>query len=112
MLVVRFGGVLSIRSVVRRWDRMSVYDLKWTLLFGVITIALPVSATTPVFRCQKNGQTILTDRPCDAPPSGGAAVSTTSSNDEVTKSITASGQCSFTISPSHDTLLCDGVRNE
>lgn len=68
---------------------MSVYHLKWALLFGVLVIALPVLATTPIFRCQKDGQTILTDRPCDAPPSGGAAVSTTSPNGEVTKSITA-----------------------
>jgi hypothetical protein len=63
--------------------------LKWILLFGVMVIALPVSATTPIFRCQRDGQNILTDRPCDAPPSGGAAVSTTSPNGEVTKTITA-----------------------
>jgi hypothetical protein len=68
---------------------MSVYHLKWSLLFGVLIIALPASATTPIFRCQKDGQTILTDRPCDAPPAGGAEMSTTSPNGEVTKSITA-----------------------
>jgi hypothetical protein len=40
------------------------------------------------FRCQKDGQTVLTDRPCDSPPSGDV-VSTTSPNGEVTKSISA-----------------------
>jgi hypothetical protein len=29
--------------------------------------AFPASAATTVYRCSKNGQTILTDRPCDGP---------------------------------------------
>jgi hypothetical protein len=29
--------------------------------------ALPATAATTVYRCTKNGQTILTDRPCDGP---------------------------------------------
>jgi hypothetical protein len=68
---------------------VSANQLKWILLVSLIVVALPVSATTPVFRCQKHGQTILTDRPCDGPPTGGTAVSTTSPNGELANSITA-----------------------
>lgn len=28
--------------------------------------AMPVSATSPIYRCVKAGQTVLTDKPCDA----------------------------------------------
>jgi hypothetical protein len=62
--------------------------LNYAFVLGVMVVAHPASATTPVFRCQKDGQTILTDRPCDSPPSGDM-VSTTSPNGEVTKSISA-----------------------
>jgi hypothetical protein len=62
--------------------------LNYAFFLCVMVAGLPASATTPVFRCQKDGQTILTDRPCDSPPSGDL-VSTTSANGEVTKSISA-----------------------
>lgn len=36
--------------------------------------ALPASAVTPIYRCTQNGQTVLTDKPCEgnvtAPTSG------------------------------------------
>jgi hypothetical protein len=28
-------------------------------------LTLPASATSPIYRCVKNGQTVLTDKPCD-----------------------------------------------
>jgi hypothetical protein len=34
------------------------------MLVGV-GFALPATATTPVYRCKENGQTVLTDKPCD-----------------------------------------------
>lgn len=43
-----------------------------------IGLALPASATSPIYRCTQNGQTVLTDKPCDGttalPPSGTTAV--------------------------------------
>jgi hypothetical protein len=50
------------------------------LFLGMILaagIALPASATSPIYRCIKDGQTVLTDKPCDgtvpAPSSGATA---------------------------------------
>jgi hypothetical protein len=33
-------------------------------LIVVVAIALPASATSPIYRCIKDGQTVLTDKPC------------------------------------------------
>lgn len=46
------------------------------LLFAVVLVvvfALPASAKTPIYRCIKDGQTVLTDKPCEET---GAASST------------------------------------
>jgi hypothetical protein len=44
----------------------------------VAAIALPASAKSPIYRCVKDGQTVLTDKECEdtvqAPPSGATAV--------------------------------------
>jgi hypothetical protein len=58
------------------------------LVIASMAIAWPVSATKPIYRCEKGKQIILTDRPCDAPASGGPGTSA-SLNGEVTKSISA-----------------------
>src|ERR1700738_761787 len=41
--------------------------------------ALPASAATTVYRCTKNGQTILTDRPCDPPADSASPANSPSS---------------------------------
>jgi hypothetical protein len=64
----------------------------WKLIYLMLVavgFAPPASATTPIYRCKQNGQTVLTDRPCDAPPSGEVVISAASPNGEVTKSISA-----------------------
>jgi len=43
----------------------------------------------PIYRCEKDKQIILTDRPCDAQASGAGTGTPVSSNGEVTKSISA-----------------------
>jgi hypothetical protein len=56
----------------------------WILVFSifvVVALALPASATSPIYRCMKDGQTVLTDKPCDATtaaPSSGATVAPSS----------------------------------
>jgi hypothetical protein len=46
------------------------------LLMVIAAFALPVSAKSPIYRCVKDGQTVLTDKPCEdttPEPSSGAA---------------------------------------
>lgn len=49
----------------------------WLLVIALAWVPLPASATSPIYRCTKDGQTVLTDRPCEgispAPTSGVAA---------------------------------------
>jgi hypothetical protein len=77
--------VLGMRTVSQMsadgGDGVRMDHLNYAFLLGAMLVALPASAITPV-------QTILTDRPCDAPLPGDL-VSTTSPNGEVTKSISA-----------------------
>ena len=37
-----------------------------SLIVVVVALALPASAKSRIYRCIKNGQTVLTDTPCDA----------------------------------------------
>jgi hypothetical protein len=53
----------------------------WKLVYLMIVVVgfvLPASATSPIYRCKKDGQTVLTDKPCEgtttAPASGATAV--------------------------------------
>ena len=39
----------------------------------VVTLALPASAKSPIYRCIKDGQTVLTDKPCDAAPAASSS---------------------------------------
>jgi len=39
----------------------------------VVALALPASAKSPVYRCVKDGQTVLTDTPCDAAPAASSS---------------------------------------
>jgi hypothetical protein len=48
----------------------------WKLVMSVIflaVIALPASATSAIYRCIKDGQTVLTDKPCDVPAAASSA---------------------------------------
>jgi hypothetical protein len=41
---------------------------KWELAFVVVVVAalsLPASAKSPIYHCVKDGQTVLTDKPCE-----------------------------------------------
>lgn len=59
----------------QRYDPVSIWKLAFPVCV-VATLALPAaSAKSPVYRCIKDGQTVLTDTPCDAsaaasPPEG------------------------------------------
>src|ERR1700676_1737653 len=54
------------------WDYIRCESLsKWQLAFLVVVVAvlaLPASAKPTIYRCIKDGQTVLTDNPCDAAP--------------------------------------------
>jgi hypothetical protein len=50
------------------------------LVVAMMGFALSASAAKPVYRCKQDGQTILTDRPCDRPPTEEAAESSASSS--------------------------------
>ena len=66
---------------------MNVNRWMWGLVIASMAIALPVSAAKPIYRCEKDKQIILTDRPCDAPANAAGAGTPASANGEVTKSI-------------------------
>jgi hypothetical protein len=55
---------------------MTRYSKLAFVLVSVAACGLPASAKSPIYRCMKDGQTVLTDTPCDAPataPSSEAA---------------------------------------
>ena len=62
--------------VVKSVETMAKFELAFLVLI-VTLIASSASARSPVYRCTVNGQTVLTDKPCDesatAPASGVAA---------------------------------------
>ena len=43
------------------------------LITMVAALALPASAKSPIYRCIKDGQTVLTDTPCDAAPAASSS---------------------------------------
>jgi len=45
-------------------------------MFVVAALVLPASAKSPVYRCIQDGQTVLTDKPCDAAPAASASEAT------------------------------------
>jgi hypothetical protein len=44
---------------------MVSYSKSLCVMIVVAGCALPASATSPIYRCTKDGQTVLTDRPCE-----------------------------------------------
>ena len=40
---------------------------------AVVALALPASAKSPIYRCIQDGQTVLTDKPCDAAPAASSS---------------------------------------
>jgi hypothetical protein len=56
----------------------------------VVAIALPASAKSPVYRCIQDGQTILTDKPCDTVNAAASAAMPASSSGVVGKQGSAS----------------------
>jgi hypothetical protein len=68
-----------LRRGERRMDSESIlrHSQSLCLMMVISAFALPVSATSPIYRCMKDGQTVLTDKPCEgtitAPSSGTAA---------------------------------------
>src|SRR5882672_3580405 len=63
------------KSVPIRQDCLAVLGL--LILMGYA--ASTASAATTVYRCTKNGQTVLTDRPCDPPADSANPASSPSS---------------------------------
>jgi hypothetical protein len=59
------------------------------LMIVAVGCALPASATTPIFHCKQNGQTVLTDKPCD-----GTTTATSSGTTPVPPSGVVSNQVS------------------
>jgi hypothetical protein len=68
------------RSTLIRRRRLP--NLVFLILLGYSS--LPATAATTVYRCNKNGQTILTDRPCDAPADSASSANSTSSQSTTT----------------------------
>jgi hypothetical protein len=56
-----------------------------SLLLVMVAFTAPASAKTSIYRCIKDGQTVLTDKPCDAPAeaSTDAAVGQTSAPESI-----------------------------
>jgi hypothetical protein len=63
------------RSTLIRRRRLP--NLVFLILLGYSS--LPATAATTVYRCNRNGQTILTDRPCEAPADSANPASSPSS---------------------------------
>jgi hypothetical protein len=49
---------------------MAVISASPVLIVVMVAFALPASAKSPIYRCIKDGQTVLTDTPCDAAATG------------------------------------------
>jgi hypothetical protein len=56
----------------------------------VVAFALPASAKSPIYRCIEQGQTVLTDKPCDANSTGSSTATAAPSSGLVGKSVSAS----------------------
>jgi hypothetical protein len=60
-----------------QYIRMDHWNLIYWMLIAV-GFALPASATAPIYRCKQDGQTVLTDKPCEGttttPASGATAI--------------------------------------
>jgi hypothetical protein len=69
---------------------MTNWYIGWFMIV-LVGLSLPASASSPIYRCTQNGQTVLADRPCDtvAPAAAqSAAVST-----QISLAPTVVGEC-------------------
>jgi hypothetical protein len=60
----------------QEWDGIMAGIKLVFLVLIFAALAMPVSARSPIYRCTVNGQTVLTDKPCDSPatvPASGVA---------------------------------------
>jgi hypothetical protein len=69
-------------------QRLTPIRRSWLPILGFLILlgygSLPTTAATTVYRCSKNGQTILTDRPCDGPADSANPANTPSSQSATT----------------------------